>query len=200
MLFKSPIELIEEARIERHGPKPITTSGWTAERVQKLRLLWDDLTVSARQIADILGGGITRNAVLGKAHRMKLADRPFVKPPRPVGAAKRKRRHVAKEKQVKPAIAPALVLAEPPKPIDAPQFLCIPLNDLEQHHCRFPIGHPGDKGFGFCGLDRPSGAIYCTYHHDIAFVKHSKVKTSRAERETRIREMIRRGALKNWAA
>lgn len=197
MLFKTPIELITEARIERHRPAPIHAAGWTPERVQLLRELWDDLTISARQIAEILGSGISRNAVLGKAHRLKLADRPHVRPPKPAGARKKKTTRVRKVKEATPVLVAPV---ERVVPENEPQFLCIGIQAMESHHCRFPIGHPGEEGFGFCGLDRPFGAIYCDWHHAIAFVKHSTIKRSRADTERRIREMTRKGALKTWAA
>lgn len=109
---------------------------WTDERIERLKALWDE-GLSASQIAKKLGEGVTRNAVIGKAHRLSLKSRPS-----PVKSDK---------KPVKRA---------QPK-VTASQ---ISLLDLTDRMCKWPIGHPGEPDFHFCGKNAESGMPYCARH------------------------------------
>ncbi len=113
---------------------------WTDDRIEKLKALWD-AGQSASQIAKELGEGVTRNAVIGKAHRLGLKSRPS-----PVKSDKVK------------AKAPARRTAKK----DTKQL--ISLLDLTDRMCKWPIGHPGDADFHFCGKNAEPGMPYCAGH------------------------------------
>lgn len=128
---------------------------WTDERVATLKELWEK-GLSASQIASELGG-VTRNAVIGKAHRMGLASRPS-----PVKGEAVKAR-------------PAAVKKAPEKKQPKQR---ITLLDLTDRMCKWPIGHPGEPDFHFCGKPSASGAPYCEDHCAMAF----QAQTSRRDR------------------
>ena len=191
---------------------------WTEERIERLKKMWHD-GATASQIADELGG-VSRNAVIGKAHRLGLEQRPSpVKP--------------GEEKEVKkPAAAPAAAApkaspkAEAPKPTaaaptaapsapqsasprsgpeiqyrsigpggfirqgpggqqapipPAPPRRLVPakpspevadktsLLELNDRICKWPIGHPGEPDFHFCGDQVNPGFPYCVQHCGVAY-------------------------------
>jgi GcrA cell cycle regulator len=111
---------------------------WSEERVEMLKSLWSQGR-TASQIAEELGD-VSRNAVIGKVHRLGLKSRPS-----PI-----RREHA------RPA-------APPPSPVAAR------LKRVSDRECHWPIGHPREPGFHFCGapaeLDRP----YCAAHCAIAY-------------------------------
>jgi GcrA cell cycle regulator len=170
--------------------------GWTEERVELLKKLWLE-GLSASQIAGVLGDGVTRNAVIGKVHRLKLTGR--AKPassvpraratPRPSGVrrvstpssgasltAMMKRRNLAAA-----PIAGATAL----KPMEeyeteayvAPQVqeLYIPVEQrltllqLNEHTCKWPIGDPLTPDFYFCGQHAEEAKPYCEFHSRRAY-------------------------------
>jgi GcrA cell cycle regulator len=134
----------------------MSQAGWSDDRVTTLTLLWRD-GLSASQIAKALGG-VTRNAVIGKIHRLGLSGRPA--PSRP-----------ARVRAVRPARLPAA--ANPHRLKIAPVFLAAPatpegpgvigsLTALGAHTCRWPIGDPKAEDFSFCG--RLAKGPYCPAH------------------------------------
>ena len=195
---------------------------WTDERIEQLRQMWTN-GHTASQIAETLGG-VSRNAVIGKAHRLGLQSRPSpVKPgeseaePAPAKAAVEKPAPV--EKAAAPAPAPAeprpapaaasssAAPAEPkpdvPAPIvrsigpggfqrqnpheqqspipPAPPRRLVPakpspeiadktsLLDLNDRICKWPLGHPGEPDFHFCGNPVNPGFPYCLEHCSVAY-------------------------------
>ena len=145
--------------------------GWTDERVESLKKLWQD-GLSASQIAKQLGG-VTRNAVIGKVHRLGLSGRaapskparPTFKAPRPArpAAAPAAPRRVA-EQTVPVAAAPS------PSPVryveEAPGTATV--LTLGAHMCKWPIGDPSSDSFTFCGRRQDEGP-YCVEHARIAY-------------------------------
>lgn len=127
--------------------------GWTDERETTLKKLWLD-GLSCSQIAKQLGG-VTRNAVIGKIHRLGLNGR--AEPSRPTLKAPRPPRPVT----TKPVRAAA------PQVSAAPQSA--PVQTLGAHMCKWPIGDPASDGFTFCG--RRSGEVgpYCREHAQVAY-------------------------------
>ena len=128
---------------------------WTDERIAKLSKLWDE-GFSASQIAERLGEGVTRNAVIGKAHRLGLKSRPS-----PVKSAKGKGGRPAKK-------------AKPAKPAK------ITLLDLTERMCKWPSGHPGDDDFQFCGKKAAAGLPYCEAHCEEAYQSQNVRKDRKA--------------------
>jgi GcrA cell cycle regulator len=200
---------------------------WTDERIERLKALWTK-GMTASHIADELGG-VSRNAVIGKAHRLGLQSRPSpVKPnePAPKPRAKAKDKPVAAppvkaavaeapapapraEPKSAPAPAEAPADAEakpanaPPEPVvrsigpggfvrqgpsdqqapipPAPPRRLVPakpspeiadktgLLDLNEKICKWPIGHPGEPDFHFCGNPANPGFPYCVQHCGVAY-------------------------------
>jgi GcrA cell cycle regulator len=149
---------------------------WTDERVETLKKLWAD-GHSASQIAAELGG-ITRNAVIGKVHRLGLSGRAKS----PSSAAPRPRKPRAGSQMLRvsrssmrgnTALAHAYELDIEPEPqlIDN----VIPLGqrrsllELTEDTCRWPIGDPGAADFFFCGGPTITSLPYCAYHSRVAY-------------------------------
>jgi len=192
---------------------------WTEERIERLKKMWHD-GATASQIADELGG-VSRNAVIGKAHRLGLEQRPSpVKP----GEEKDKKAAAAPAAASRPAPKPDAPVARPgaataaapvvhtptpqrpPTPADmqfrsigpggfvrqgpgdqqapippAPPRRLVPakpspevadktsLLDLNDRICKWPIGHPGEPDFHFCGEQSNPGFPYCVAHCGVAY-------------------------------
>jgi len=141
------------------------SSTWTDERVETLIRLWRD-GLSASAIARRLGG-VTRNAVIGKVHRLGLGGRST--PAQPGGP----RAQTAKPKpRPEPRIAPprrALVVATSPAPVEAaPMVGTADMLTVAPHACRWPIGDPKAPGFAVCGRPAVRGA-YCAPHGALAY-------------------------------
>jgi GcrA cell cycle regulator len=156
---------------------------WTDERVELLRKLWSE-GLSASQVAAEIGASVTRNAVIGKIHRLGLPDRAAA---RPAGLARNGR--PGEDRQVPQAVqksAPSAPIAPALTPIGEPAEVAIPetgrvaLLDLRDSMCRWPFGHPREAGFGFCGA-RAIGAVYCGYHAQIAYTTPAEAKRAAAE-------------------
>lgn len=162
-----------------------STFGWTDDRIDAVKKLWAD-GLSASQIASRLGG-VTRNAVIGKVHRLGLAGRATTsrsRTPRPRNrAASLPLRPTRVQERCRPQ-----ALTMPPKaafaPVESPPVvvprviddffdtvatLRVNLLDLRDGMCRFPIGDPQDEGFHFCGRHAEPGISYCGHHARLAF-------------------------------
>jgi len=168
---------------------------WTDERIDQLKSLWEQ-GMTASQIADALGG-VSRNAVIGKAHRLGLQSRPSPvrsadaadepaapSPPPPAAKApSRRAAAAAPPPEPDPAPAPVSALHEPAAPASppAPPRRLVPakpnadvkdktgLLDLNDKICKWPIGHPGEPDFHFCGHPVNQGFPYCLQHCAVAY-------------------------------
>ena len=145
---------------------------WTDERVELLKKLWSD-GLSASQIAAELGG-VTRNAVIGKVHRLGLSGR--AKSPSSAAPRPRKARTSGHMLRVsRPAIRGNTALAYDYDLEPEPQLLEIPVEQrktllqLNEHTCRWPVGDPGAGDFFFCGGDTANELPYCSYHCRVAY-------------------------------
>ena len=156
--------------------------GWTDERVETLKKLWLD-GLSASQIAKQLGG-VTRNAVIGKVHRLGLSGRAAPsQPTRPVFKPARPARPVvasqpaARRAVVQSEIAPA----PPPRPanyVEEPGTATV--LTLGAHMCKWPIGDPSTDGFTFCGRRSGGEGPYCNEHARVAYQPQQTKKKSGA--------------------
>jgi GcrA cell cycle regulator len=185
---------------------------WTDERIDRLKTMWEN-GLTASQIAEDLGG-VSRNAVIGKAHRLGLKSRPSpvkANDPDAKPAAKPKVKLVEKPAAPRPAPAAPVersVSAAPAAPMqprpqsDLPKIVSIgpggflrqgpgdqqapippapprrlvpakpspeiadktSLLDLSEKVCRWPMGHPGEPDFHFCGEAVNPGFPYCVEH------------------------------------
>ena len=140
---------------------------WNDERVELLKKFWAE-GLSASQIASKMGG-VTRNAVIGKVHRLGLSGRATpAKPQRGCDA------EYHPEEQPGPGFAHAEIdqLSAEPEFI-APAVLTsgdmATVSTLKGNMCKWPIGDPAKDDFHFCGQSAPTGKPYCGYHAQMAF-------------------------------
>ena len=136
---------------------------WTPERENKLKELWKK-GYTASQIAEAITG-TTRNAVIGKAHRLQLEARAVSK--KPSTATKTKAKTNAEIKQGKlsrKARFRSLLLDKNFEPENPKK-----LEELTDETCRWPIGHPYEKEFYFCGRKPMEKFTYCKLHVLYAF-------------------------------
>ena len=133
----------------------MTQANWSDERVEQLKSLWTE-GLSASQIARALGG-VTRNAVIGKVHRLGLAGR--ASPSR----SERPRVPMAPKTQIARTHVPAApVVEEDPLQLDDGNFATV--LTISDRMCRWPIGDPAATEFHFCGRSPKSGSPYCEAH------------------------------------
>ena len=153
---------------------------WTDERVENLKKLWQE-GLSASQIAGRLGG-VTRNAVIGKVHRLGLAgratnSRPKMHRPRRPAAATQKRLPSGKQRfaQQGNTALRALYQGDAEPYVPPVEELVIPekerkyITTLTDSCCRWPIGDPQHADFHFCGKGKVTGLPYCEFHARRAF-------------------------------
>jgi GcrA cell cycle regulator len=164
---------------------------WNDERVELLKKLWTD-GLSASQIAAELGG-ITRNAVIGKVHRLGLSGRaktpsssvPRPRKPRAQGHMVRVSRPTMRGNT---ALAPLhgyeLDLEPEPELIEniIPIGQRCTLLELNEDKCRWPIGDPGSTEFFFCGGKPIDSLPYCSYHSRLAYQPVAARREKRVER------------------
>ena len=120
-----PEQLSEEPAAEP-AAEPIET--WTPERIEALTRLWEEGVTTAEIGRRI---GVTKNAVIGKVHRIGLTPRVITQKPPP-------RRNVF---------------------------------DFTGPACMWPVGHPGEDDFHFCGEHPVAGKPYCEHHVEVAYIK-----------------------------
>ena len=132
---------------------------WTEEKVTKLKELWGKGN-TASQIAEIIGG-ISRNAVIGKAHRLNLSakiktrtatsNQNFDKSINEKNFQATKRGRKSKFK--------SLIIEKDFEPENPKQ-----LEELDENVCKWPVGHPDEKSFYFCGRSSLKDFSYCKLH------------------------------------
>ena len=131
---------------------------WTEEKVSKLKELWGKGN-TASQIAEIIGG-ISRNAVIGKAHRLNLSAK--IKT-RTATSSKNFHSNVetnnAQLKRGRKSRFKSLIIEKDFEPENPKQ-----LEELDESSCKWPIGHPDEKNFYFCGRSSLKDFSYCKLH------------------------------------
>ena len=151
---------------------------WNDERVEALKKLWAD-GLSASQIAGRLGG-VTRNAVIGKVHRLGLAGRATTSrmkshPRRVRTQAARRLMKTHQPINIGNRAFRNLYLADSEPYVPPAEEVVIPLNErkyiqtLTETCCRWPIGDPQQPDFHFCGKNKIPGLPYCEVHARRAF-------------------------------
>jgi GcrA cell cycle regulator len=154
--------------------------GWTDERVEALKKLWLD-GLSASQIAKQLGSGLTRNAVIGKVHRLGLSGR---------AAASTPQRAAFKTARPPPPAPPATPAPRRVEPAIEPQAVVVvhaieetgsaTVLTLDARMCKWPIGDPSRDGFSFCGRANSDGP-YCSHHASMAYQPQQRKAAKRTE-------------------
>jgi GcrA cell cycle regulator len=148
---------------------------WTEERVEILTKLWQE-GLSASQVAAEMGG-ISRNAVIGKVHRLGLSGRGQ---PATTKRQRRPRPLAEESRAVRPCAVGAAALRMEvrtlPQPaprarenVVVPIAKRLPIEKLTERTCKWPIGDPGHSDFHFCGHDAQGSLPYCDYHARVAY-------------------------------
>jgi len=162
---------------------------WTDERVELLKKLWSE-GLSASQIANELGG-VTRNAVIGKVHRLSLSGRA-----KPAGSSVPRPRRVRQAGPTRSSsmrmltqgnVALKMRAEAVPEPrripleeIVVPIALRASILTLTDTTCKWPIGEPGTEDFHFCGHNPRGGSPYCEYHSRVAYQTVDRRRERRA--------------------
>lgn len=173
---------------------------WTDERVERLKRLWAE-GLSASQIAAQLGG-VSRNAVIGKVHRLNLpgrakaggnssAARPAKRPAQTQRPASFQNRPAASTTtRTVTRAAGATMLKEEVEAYEevevrrslnvvVPISRRLALTELTERTCKWPIGDPMKDDFHFCGCEIADSAPYCTYHAKLAYQPVSERRKAR---------------------
>lgn len=164
---------------------------WTDERVEMLKKLWAE-GLSASQIAGKLGN-VTRNAVIGKVHRLGLSGRMKTARTTPARPRRQPRQPSAPRRPTvvgNTALKPQVdAVAEPtPRPRTAViEELVIPPSErltilqLTESTCKWPIGDPGESEFHFCGRSSDPAKPYCEHHAGVAYQPASDRRKKKAQ-------------------
>jgi GcrA cell cycle regulator len=146
-------------------------SEWTSEMIERLRILWDE-GHSTQQIANRMG--VSKNSIVGKAHRLDLVSRPS--PILERGSGAKPKRQVIRGGIVAGSTLPPLSSASL-RPI-AVRPIALPKHEPEVVRftrkltpCCWPIGTPGTRNFHFCDAASVPSKPYCVEHARIAYVK-----------------------------
>ncbi|MGE4352395.1 MAG: GcrA family cell cycle regulator, partial [Bdellovibrionales bacterium] len=176
---------------------------WTEQQIETLKKMWGN-GYSANDIAKNLGGGVTRNAVIGKAHRLKLSagaasSRSNVEPPsKTKGVVMATINKVSKRRSSVLRSMPPVQSSDMParttilretklRPIEtARRSEGIPVTKAGEHHCRWPIGDPRSPDFRFCGCETQEGLPYCAHHARIAYQTVSRRSRANANADAAV--------------
>ena len=154
---------------------------WNDEKVGKLKELWGKGS-TASQIAEIIGG-ISRNAVIGKAHRLNLSSK--IKTRSSSSSQNfdlNSEENNAKKKQGRKSKFKSLLIEKDFEPENPKK-----LEELDESSCKWPVGHPEEKSFYFCGRSSLKDFSYCKLHLLYAYQakgKKEEATTDKEEEET----------------
>ncbi|MEX2741571.1 GcrA family cell cycle regulator [Rhizobium mongolense] len=161
---------------------------WTDERVERLKKLWSE-GLSASQIAAQLGG-VSRNAVIGKVHRLSLPGRAKAGGATTTARAPKRNTSAVRVPNYASRIATRTVTRQqgatmlkeeveidlmeemdyrPAANVVVPISRRLGLTELTERTCKWPVGDPLKDDFHFCGCDSPDTSPYCSYHQRMAY-------------------------------
>ena len=152
---------------------------WNEEKVTKLKELWGKGS-TASQIAQIIGG-LSRNAIIGKAHRLNLSSK--IKT-RSTSSAQNfennEQENSVKEKRGRKSKFQSLIIEKDFEPENPKK-----LEELDEDSCKWPMGHPEEKSFYFCGRSSLKDFSYCRLHLLYAYQPKGKKEdpTDKSDRD-----------------
>jgi len=144
---------------------------WTDERVELLRRLWGEGRTAAEIAREL--GDVTRNAVIGKAHRLKLSNRVS---PIQQNTKKSTTTKAISSPGIKPSVAAKAMVNTAMSNTGG-----VSMAELKDIMCKWPIGDPRDSDFHFCGAEGVPGLPYCTDHAKIAYQAASRKRVLKAK-------------------
>ena len=151
---------------------------WTEEKVNKLKELWGNGS-TASQIAGIIGG-ISRNAVIGKAHRLNLSAKIKTRTATSNKSFETSlERNNLKSKKGRKSKFKSLIIEKDFEPENPKQ-----LEELDENSCKWPLGHPDEKNFYFCGRSSLKDFSYCKLHLLYAYQPKGKKEDVTDKEET----------------
>jgi GcrA cell cycle regulator len=150
---------------------------WNNEKVEKLKELWGKGS-TASQIAEIIGG-ISRNAVIGKAHRLNLSSK--IKTRNPSSSQNfdnSSEENSSKQKRGRKSKFQSLIVEKDFEPENPKK-----LEELDESSCKWPIGHPEEQSFYFCGRSSLKDFSYCKLHLLYAYQPKGRKEEPVAEKD-----------------
>jgi|TARA_B110000238_G_scaffold111835_1_gene121525 GcrA cell cycle regulator len=160
---------------------------WNEEKVTKLKELWGNGS-TASQIAEIIGG-LSRNAVIGKAHRLNLSSKIKVR-----NSASRQgfpnnvEENNSKQKPGRKSKFKSLIIEKDFQPENPKK-----LEELDDGSCKWPVGHPEEEAFYFCGRSSLKDFSYCKLHLLYAYQPKGK-REDPVEKDEEVPQYIKKKA------
>ena len=157
---------------------------WNEEKVEKLKELWGKGS-TASQIAEIIGG-ISRNAVIGKAHRLNLSSKIKTR-----NASSSQNfdnsleENSSKQKRGRKSKFQSLIIEKDFKPENPKK-----LEELDESSCKWPVGHPEEKSFYFCGRSSLKDFSYCKLHLLYALQPKGRLEEPVAYKDEEVHQYI----------
>ena len=156
---------------------------WNDEKVAKLKELWGKGN-TASQIAEIIGG-LSRNAVIGKAHRLKLSSKIIARNSSSIqNFQKNVEANNSKQGQGRKSKFQSLIIEKDFEPENPKK-----LEELDESSCKWPIGHPEEEKFYFCGRSSLKDFSYCKLHLLYAYQPKGK-KEEPADKDEEVPQYI----------
>jgi GcrA cell cycle regulator len=157
---------------------------WNEEKVSKLKELWGKEN-TASQIAEIIGG-ISRNAVIGKAHRLNLSSKIKTRNTSSSQSSNNiSEENNSKQKQGRKSKFKSLLIEKDFEPENPKK-----LEELDEDSCKWPIGHPEEKSFYFCGRSSLKDFSYCKLHLLYAYQPKGRKEEPNADKEEEVSQYI----------
>jgi len=149
---------------------------WNEEKVDKLKELWGKGN-TASQIAEIIGG-ISRNAVIGKAHRLNLSSKIKTRNASSTQGFNSNSEENIKQKQTRKSRFKSLLIEKDFEPENPKK-----LEELDESSCKWPVGHPEEESFYFCGRSSLKDFSYCKLHLLYAYQPKGRKEEPTTEKE-----------------
>jgi GcrA cell cycle regulator len=157
---------------------------WNEEKVNKLKELWGKGN-TASQIAEIIGG-LSRNAVIGKAHRLNLSSKIKTRNTSSnQNFDSNSQENISKQRQGRKSKFKSLLIEKDFEPENPKK-----LEELDETSCKWPIGHPEESSFYFCGRSSLKDFSYCKLHLLYAYQPKGRKEETSSDKEEEVPQYI----------